>query len=217
MIANPTASSLTGPTQKDNHRLAWQVLPLRSLPCVWKHLRHSSTNSHGKWFKIKPPGYGPQILVHVSIYQGNPFWVPIFDPRPHGGTHVCLVGSFAFLASRGPSLQYHGQADLVPVRHGVRQAAEHLAPRAPPLSDDKMGRHRWPFGKIDGPGKWDKTHLNHCHLFFSQTNLTRTPMIVGLPQFGAKKCPLTNYLTEEQWTQPACQVMADLPDQKQHI
>ena len=25
---------------------------------------------------------GPQLSVHVSIYQGNPFWVPIFDPQP---------------------------------------------------------------------------------------------------------------------------------------
>ena len=25
---------------------------------------------------------GPQVLVHVFIYQGSPFWVPFFDPRP---------------------------------------------------------------------------------------------------------------------------------------
>ena len=26
---------------------------------------------------------GPQILVHVSTYQGKPFWgYPIFDPQP---------------------------------------------------------------------------------------------------------------------------------------
>ena len=24
---------------------------------------------------------GLQVLVHVSIYQGNPFWVLIFDPQ----------------------------------------------------------------------------------------------------------------------------------------
>ena len=35
------------------------------------------------WVNIKPPGYGPQILVHLSIYQGNPFWVPSFDPQPY--------------------------------------------------------------------------------------------------------------------------------------
>ena len=33
------------------------------------------------WAKIKPPGSGPQVLVHVSIYQGNPFWVHIFEPH----------------------------------------------------------------------------------------------------------------------------------------
>ena len=37
------------------------------------------------WVKIKPPGIGPRVLVHVSTYQGNPFWVyPISDPQPDG-------------------------------------------------------------------------------------------------------------------------------------
>ena len=27
---------------------------------------------------------GPQVLVQVSIYQGKPFWAPIFDPLPCG-------------------------------------------------------------------------------------------------------------------------------------
>ena len=35
------------------------------------------------WVKIQPPGYGPQVLVLVSIHQGKPFWgYPIFDPQP---------------------------------------------------------------------------------------------------------------------------------------
>ena len=29
------------------------------------------------WVNIKPPGYGPQVLVHVSI-QGTPFWGFLF-------------------------------------------------------------------------------------------------------------------------------------------
>ena len=28
---------------------------------------------HGS--KVEAPGIGPQVLVLVSIYQGNPFWV----------------------------------------------------------------------------------------------------------------------------------------------
>ena len=32
---------------------------------------------------MKQPGIGPQVLVHVSNYQGNPCWgYPIFDPIP---------------------------------------------------------------------------------------------------------------------------------------
>ena len=28
------------------------------------------------WIKIKPPGYGPQVVLHVSTYRsGGPFWV----------------------------------------------------------------------------------------------------------------------------------------------
>ena len=35
------------------------------------------------WFNIKPPGTGPLILVHVSIYRsGKPFY-PAFDPQPY--------------------------------------------------------------------------------------------------------------------------------------
>ena len=26
---------------------------------------------------------GPKVLVLVAIYQGNPFWVPIFDPQQY--------------------------------------------------------------------------------------------------------------------------------------
>ena len=34
--------------------------------------------------KIKPPGYGPQVLVFGSIYQGKPFWgYPIFHNHTH--------------------------------------------------------------------------------------------------------------------------------------
>ena len=33
------------------------------------------------WVKMKPPGIGPLVFVHVSIYQRNPVWIPIFDPQ----------------------------------------------------------------------------------------------------------------------------------------
>ena len=51
------------------------------------------------WVKIRPPGIGPQVLVFGSIYQGNPFWVPIFDPQPYG--HVVRSAS-ALRARRIP-------------------------------------------------------------------------------------------------------------------
>ena len=37
------------------------------------------------WVKMKPPGIGPQVLVHVSTYQGKPFWAPVSDPQPNCG------------------------------------------------------------------------------------------------------------------------------------
>ena len=49
------------------------------------------------WVKIKPPGIGPQDLVHVSIYQGS-FWVPIFDPHPYSG----LVSLFSSSRTNQP-------------------------------------------------------------------------------------------------------------------
>ena len=45
-----------------------------------------------RWVKIKPPRIGPQVLVHVSTYQANPFGVPIFDPQPFGfGATSCKI------------------------------------------------------------------------------------------------------------------------------
>ena len=48
------------------------------------------------WVKIKPPGIGPQVLVHVSTYQGKPFWVHIFDSRPFGSV-VLIFAAFGWL------------------------------------------------------------------------------------------------------------------------
>ena len=42
------------------------------------------------WVRIKPPGHGPQVLVHVSTYQGS-IWVPIFDPT---ATFECMHLAF---------------------------------------------------------------------------------------------------------------------------
>ena len=36
------------------------------------------------------------------------------------------------------------------------------------ISPQETHTLRWPFGKIDGHGKWDKTHLNQCHLFLAK-------------------------------------------------
>ena len=41
------------------------------------------------WVKIKAPGCGSQVL-HVSICQGKPFWLPMFDPQPFQGIFVRL-------------------------------------------------------------------------------------------------------------------------------
>ena len=37
------------------------------------------------WLKIKRSEGQTAGLVHVSTYQGNPFWESIFDPQPYGG------------------------------------------------------------------------------------------------------------------------------------
>ena len=34
----------------------------------------------------------------------------------------------------------------------------------------RIRARRWPFGKMDGSGKWNKPHLNQGPLFFKQTN-----------------------------------------------
>ena len=60
---------------------------------MWDWVSHSLRSRDGsgdRWshrlermgIKIEPLGYGPQVFVLGSIYQGSPFWVPIFDPLP---------------------------------------------------------------------------------------------------------------------------------------
>ena len=53
------------------------------------------------WVKTKPPGIGPQILVHASSYEGNPFWVSIFDPQPNG--KGCAGGACKGASAAGSS------------------------------------------------------------------------------------------------------------------
>ena len=63
-----------------------------------------------------------------------------------------------------------------------------------PVSD-----HRWPVGKIDGTGKWNKTRLNQWNPSFSQTNLKRTPMYVTHTH-PPGSCPMAARLL---WNRPA--------------
>ena len=49
------------------------------------------------WVKIKPPGYGLQVLVHVSIYPGNPFWVPLTHAKVR--TKAANHGTFQALTN----------------------------------------------------------------------------------------------------------------------
>ena len=70
-----------------------------STPGNQKHTNFSSFAflGRGVWVKIEPPGYGPQVLVAVSTYQGKPFWGhPIFLPQPGGGggLEVSTAGAF---------------------------------------------------------------------------------------------------------------------------
>ena len=46
------------------------------------------------------------------------------------------------------------------------------------LQDPKTtSSHRCPLGKIDGPGRWNKTNANQCNLFSNQTHRKRTPVL----------------------------------------
>ena len=51
------------------------------------------------------------------------------------------------------------------------------------------GGHRWPDGKIDNPGKWNKPHLNQGPLFFEQTN-QKGHLWWGAHSHQESSCPL---------------------------
>ena len=48
--------------------------------------------THGCGSKLNRRGK-PQVLVHVSTYQVNPFWYRLFEPQPHVSLAVCRVVS----------------------------------------------------------------------------------------------------------------------------
>ena len=52
--------------------------PSKYVPHTWRN-----SSSMWVWVKIKPPGIGPQVLVHVATFQGNPFWYRLFEPLPN--------------------------------------------------------------------------------------------------------------------------------------
>ena len=48
--------------------------------------KHGSQSLIWAWLKIEQEGGKPQVLVHVSTYQGKPFWVPnLFLSHKHFG------------------------------------------------------------------------------------------------------------------------------------
>ena len=69
------------------------------------------------WLKIKRSDGKPQVLVHGSTYQGNPFWYRFFEPQPFhlttskqqqkpGSAHVqrklvCDVSNLGCFQNRG--------------------------------------------------------------------------------------------------------------------
>ena len=69
------------------------------------------------WVKIKPPGIGPQVLVHVFPFTRASFWAPTSDPQPneHLGLfdyqysfEINLRGSPHFTERRTPQTGKHG-------------------------------------------------------------------------------------------------------------
>ena len=68
-------------------------------------------------------------------------------------------------------------------------------PRPPGRSEILRGHHRWPFGKIDGPGTWNKPHLNQGPLFFKLTKQKGHPR--RSPIEGHQPLTLNSYKSRE--------------------
>ena len=100
---------------------------------------------------------GPQLPVRVAnanlvqVYQGEPCRTAVqpVDQRK---------------LSVGPSDAAPGKTLHHPRSHSANTSAESSR-----LHISSTQKRRWPFGKIDGPGKWKKPR-NQGPLFFKQTN-----------------------------------------------
>ena len=92
----------TDAVQKSKTDCGWTIIPGLLRWCRLSSIHRSNTKgarhrpvpgtAFGRmytkwvWIKIKPPGYGPQILVHVSICQGSLWGYPILTHSQTGQT-----------------------------------------------------------------------------------------------------------------------------------
>ena len=130
----------------------------------------------------------PQVLVYLSIYQGNPFWgYPIFDPRSISHhpppTHYPLTkssaellhppGRWATKPRRGDAPQLGAQLRLLQIPAAEEDFASDLAV-AQTKSGSLNGEPKWAWLKIKQEGS---------RRFWSIVALTRVPF--GYRWFGA--------------------------------
>ena len=73
-LPDPDAAETAG-CKAEAAAASWPPYPKRSASAIDVVLRKFSI---WVWVKIKPPGIGPQVLVHASIYQGSILGFPVF-------------------------------------------------------------------------------------------------------------------------------------------
>ena len=91
-----------------------------------------------------------------------------------------------------------------------------LASKTNESRDVLSSTHRWPFQKKDGPGEWNKPHLNQGLLFFKQTNqkghLCFHPTVneTRPPPHSSSRCRNSLRRALECSTRPSCRLAAQI-------
>ena len=92
--------------------------------------------------QIKPPAYGPKVLVYFFIYQGNPFWAQPFLTHTHSILPKRAFGPSSFHSqhiSRRLAEELHLHLGRVDRRRAPRGLCCLEAPNFQPEGNQPMG------------------------------------------------------------------------------
>ena len=136
---------------------AVSLLRRQSLPC---HSKPPPIHEFGVGKRAPCFGHLTGKALNNKYNQGTVFTGLLFEsPR----TSFCSLSTDVLVGSKKRWAQNNWVIWAMCFFGFPKKQSRVPRPTSPALAET-CPFHRWPFGKINGPGKWKKPHLNQCHL-----------------------------------------------------